>query len=117
MVTFNLQILRKVEAPDKDNETIFSEFQDPERITLVHRIFNIMGNAEMPRSNLFLLWFSSKEQLEHIARESEDCDPDSSSSVNTKYLMNGHPTSQSDYPTCEWLPTPLGTQVSKEILG
>ncbi|KAJ5701224.1 hypothetical protein N7488_008772 [Penicillium malachiteum] len=77
-----------MEAPNKDNGTIFSEFQDPERIALVHHILNNIENTETPRANLFLLWFSSTEQLECIARESEDCDPDSSSSSKAKYMMS-----------------------------
>ncbi|KAJ6024647.1 hypothetical protein N7540_005444 [Penicillium herquei] len=95
-----MSTIANMQAPDKDNETIFSEFHDPERIALVHRILNIMRETEMPLANIFLLWFSKKEQLESMAREAEDCGPASWSSITTQYLINRLYDLVADVPGC-----------------
>ncbi|KAJ5890158.1 hypothetical protein N7504_010968 [Penicillium tannophilum] len=61
-----------------DTENIFSEFEDPERQALIGRVLNnlklVKGDSEeeIPRGNLFLLWFAAKDVLEDLARPSSD---------------------------------------------
>ncbi|KAJ5772398.1 hypothetical protein N7520_002927 [Penicillium odoratum] len=62
----------------QDTQGIFSEFEDPERQDLVHRVLINVGVIEadfveeIPRANLFLLWFAAKETLEEWAKPASD---------------------------------------------
>jgi len=61
-----------------DTENIFSEFEDPERQDLIGRVLTNLELAdgdsveEIPRGNLFLLWFAAKDVLEDLAKPSSD---------------------------------------------
>lgn len=49
--------------PTNDNESIFSEFYDPQRIALVRDLLQKMNLTHIPRGNLFQFWFCDKEEL------------------------------------------------------
>ncbi|KAJ5618699.1 hypothetical protein N7528_006810 [Penicillium herquei] len=90
----------KMEVPDKDNKTIFSEFHDLARITLVNQILTAMGITKLRRGNVFVLWFSHMKQLQDLARKAESCDPTILSSVKAQWLMDRLCTLVADVPGC-----------------